>query len=56
MNIHDDMSLSTAVFISMLNGIIKEMWDNKQPGGFISRRDIIADVAGIIAGIRIISL
>ena len=56
MNIHDDMSLSTAVFISMLNGIIKEMWDNKQPGGFISRRDIIADVAGIIAGIWIISL
>ena len=56
MNMNDDMSLSAAVIISMGNGIIKEMWDNRQPGGFISRRDIIADVAGIIAGIWIILL
>ena len=56
MNIHDDMSLSTSVIISMGNGIIKEVWDSRQPSGFISRRDIIADVAGIIAGIWIISL
>ena len=56
MSMNDDNSISAAVIMSMGNGIIKEIWDSRQPGGFISRRDIIADVAGILAGIWIISL
>ena len=56
MSMNDDNSISAALIMSMGNGIIKEIWDSRQPGGFISRRDIIADVAGILAGIWIISL
>ena len=45
-----------SVFVSIINGIFKEFWDNRQPNGFISKRDIIANIAGIALGIFIIKI
>ena len=35
------------------DGIIKEIWD-KRIGSFISKRDLIADIAGILAAVFIV--
>ena len=43
-----------SVLVSSINGIIKEFWDNRQSNGFISKRDIIANIAGIVLGVYII--
>ena len=53
-NTEDAMYIS--VFVSSVNGILKELWDNRQPNGFISKRDIIANIAGIAFGIFIIKI
>ena len=45
-----------SVFVSSINGIFKEFWDNKKPNGFFSKRDIIANIAGIALGIFIIKI
>ena len=45
-----------SVFVSSINGIFKEFWDNRQPNGFISKRDIIANIAGIALGVFIIKI
>jgi uncharacterized protein YfiM (DUF2279 family) len=39
-----------------MNGIIKEIWDSRQPNGFISKKDILANLAGILFGVFIIKL
>ena len=56
MNMNENDAVPVGVVCSLGNGIIKEIWDSRQPGGFISRRDLIADMAGILVGIWIISL
>ena len=45
-----------SVFVSSINGIFKEIWDNRQPNGFFSKKDIIANIAGIALGIFIIKI
>ena len=45
-----------SVFVSSVNGIFKELWDNRKPNGFFSKRDIIANIAGIALGIFIIKI
>ena len=45
-----------SVFVSSVNGILKELWDNKQPNGFISKKDILANIAGVIFGVVIIKI
>ena len=45
-----------SVFVSSVNGIIKELWDNRKPNGFFSKRDIIANIAGIALGVFIIKI
>ena len=44
------------MLVSGINGILKEMWDRRQPNGFISKKDIVANIAGIIFGVHIIKL
>ena len=55
-----DYNNNDAVYFSMLvsgiNGMLKEIWDSKQPNGFISKKDIVANIAGIIIGVFIIKL
>ena len=53
-NTEDAMYIS--VFVSSVNGILKELWDNKQPNGFISKKDILANIAGVIFGVVIIKI
>ena len=45
-----------SVFVSSVNGIFKELWDNRKPNGFFSKRDIVANIAGIAFGIFIIKI
>ena len=45
-----------SVFVSSVNGIFKELWDNRKPNGFFSKRDIVANIAGIAFGVFIIKL
>ena len=45
-----------SVLVSSINGIIKEFWDNRQSNGFFSKRDIIANIAGIALGVFIIKI
>ena len=45
-----------SVFVSSVNGIFKELWDNRKPNGFFSKRDIIANIAGIALGVFIIKI
>ena len=53
MNINRETALPVGVTVSAINGIVKEYWD-KKIGSFISKRDLIADGAGIIVAIIII--
>ena len=47
LSIEKNNALPTGILISAANGIFKEIWD-KRIGSFISKRDLIADVAGIL--------
>ena len=46
-------AIPAGVTVSAANGVIKEYWD-KKTGSFFSRRDLIADAAGILVGVLII--
>ena len=45
-----------SVLVSGINGILKELWDSRQPKGFISKKDMLADLAGVFFGVFIIKL
>ena len=45
-----------SVLASGMNGIIKEIWDSRQPNGFMSKKDILANLTGILFGVFIIKL
>lgn len=45
-----------SVLVPMISGISKEIYDSRKPNGFFSIRDMIANFAGIVFGIYIISL
>ena len=53
-NTYDAMFIS--VLVSSVNGILKEFWDNRQLNGFISKKDILANIAGVILGVFIIKI
>ena len=49
-------ALYISVFVSSINGVFKEFWDNIQPSRFFSKRDIVANIAGIALGVCIVKL
>ena len=53
LNIDRETALPAGVTVSAANGVVKEYWDKKM-GSFFSRRDLIADAAGILVGVLII--
>ena len=56
MNYKTEDAIFISVLVSSVNGILKEFWDNRQPNGFFSKRDIIANIAGIALGVFIIKI
>ena len=56
MNCKTADAMFISVLVSSVNGILKELWDNKQPNGFISKKDITANIAGVLLGIFIIKM
>ena len=55
LHVDRETALPAGVAVSAVNGIIKEYWD-KHTGNIFSRRDLIADAAGILVGVLIIIL
>ncbi|MDP6499680.1 MAG: hypothetical protein QF847_00625 [Candidatus Marinimicrobia bacterium] len=55
LHVDRETALPAGVAVSAANGIIKEYWD-KHTGNIFSRRDLIADAAGILVGVLIIIL
>ena len=53
---NNDDAIYFSMLVSSINGMLKEIWDSKQPNGFISKKDIVANIAGIIFGVLIIKL
>ena len=56
MNYNTDDAMFISVLVSSVNGVLKELWDNSQPNRFFSKRDIIANIAGIVLGVFIIKI
>ena len=56
MNYKTKDAMFISVLVSSVNGILKELWDNRQPNGFISKKDILANIAGVIIGVFIIKI
>ena len=56
MNYKTEDAMFISVLVSSVNGILKELWDNRQPNGFISKKDILANIAGVILGVFIIKI
>ena len=56
MNYKTQDAMYFSVFISSVSGIFKELWDKRQSNGFFSKRDIVANIAGIAIGVFIIKL
>ena len=56
MNYKTEDAMFISVLVSSVNGIFKELWDNRQPNGFISKKDILANIAGVILGVFIIKI
>ena len=53
LDIDRETAIPAGVVVSAVNGVVKEYWDKKM-GSFISRRDLIADITGILVGVLII--
>ena len=56
MNYKTQDAMNFSVFISIASGVFKELWDKRQPNGFFSKRDIVANISGIALGVFIIKL
>ena len=56
MNYKTQDAMYFSVFISSFSGIFKEVWDKRKPNGFFSKRDIVANIAGIAIGVFFIKL
>ena len=56
MNYKPEDAIWISASISAINGILKELWDNTQPNGFISKKDILANIIGIVLGVIIIKI
>ena len=53
LSIEKDDALPIGVFVSAINGLYKELWD-KKVSNFFSKRDLIADAAGILVAAVIV--
>ena len=56
MNYKTEDAIFISVLVSSVNGILKELWDNRQPNGFISNKDILANILGVALGVFIIKI
>ena len=50
----EDSALPLSAGFSLSTGILKEILDSRNPKGFFSRRDLIADSLGIVLAVAII--
>lgn len=54
------MARETAIWLSPVSataaGLGKELYDRKKPGGFFSKRDLVANIAGIAVAVAVILL
>ena len=55
MNMDEEDSLLISVFSSLSTGIMKETYDMKQPNGYFSNKDIVANTLGILLAVMIIN-
>ena len=56
MNYKTEDAMLISSLVAGVNGILKELWDYRQPNGFISKKDILANIAGITFGVFIIKI
>ena len=56
MNYKTQDAMNFSVFIAMVSGIFKELWDKRKRNGFFSKKDIVANISGIALGVFIIKL
>ena len=54
MNMDEEDSLLISVFSSLSTGIMKERSDMKNPKGYFSKKDMVADCLGILLAVVII--
>ena len=54
MEIHNNRTIYYSAGSAFSIGLLKEFHDKDKPGGFFSKRDLIADGLGIICGVIII--
>ena len=55
MNMYEQDALPCSVVSSLSTGIIKETYDMKQPNGYFSNKDIVANTLGILLAVMIIN-
>ena len=55
MNMDEEDSLLISVFSSLSTGIMKETYDMKQPNGYFSNKDMMANTLGILLAVMIIN-
>ena len=55
MNMYEQNALPCSVVSSLSGGIMKETYDMKQPNGYFSNKDIVANTLGILLAVIIIN-
>ena len=55
MNMYEQDALRCSVVSSLSAGIMKETYDMKQPNGYFSNKDIVANTLGILLAVMIIN-
>ena len=55
MNMYEQDALPCSVVSSLSAGIMKETYDMKQPNGYFSNKDIVANTLGILLAVMIIN-
>ena len=55
MNMYEQDALPCSVVSSLSTGIMKETYDMKQPNGYFSNKDIVANTLGILLAVMIIN-
>ena len=55
MNMYEQGALPCSIVSSLSAGIMKETYDMKQPNGYFSNKDIVANTLGILLAVMIIN-
>ena len=55
MNMYEQDALRCSVVSSLSGGIMKETYDMKQPNGYFSNKDMVANALGILLAVMIIN-